>query len=252
MKCGNCKSDHDKVDEVRDCYAQSEHDEAEAKAEAEMERRVERFFEEGPHGPTPEDPRELEAQYMESLLRETATRLMEDEEAMAAQVLDKMTGAPGRDMASKAQIKYALDLLAGHVWPDVLTEHDLQNMERRQVSKLIGSLKNAPKKQGELNLDPEVGMYIERESQSIFRLYMGQRSGRVLAKRLMEHSDGYSYQYVGSAQTVMRRHELERMTLEEAKQFGRMSGMCVVCGRRLDVPESVEAGIGPVCSNKEW
>lgn len=244
MRCGNCKGDHEKVSEVRDCYAQSDHDEQQAKAEFEMERRAERFWEEGTEA--------QQLQYHGELEMERQALGGLDDDMLAGQLLDQMTGAPGRDMASTSQVNYAMDLLSDRVWPDTINRHDLENMERRQVSKLIDQLKLSPKKQGELNVDPEVGMYIERETDSIFRFYLGQRSGRILAKRLMGHNDGYGYQYVGAAQTAMRRHKLERMTLDEAKRFGRMTGSCIVCGRRLDVPESVEAGIGPKCATKEY
>lgn len=38
--------------------------------------------------------------------------------------------------------------------------------------------------------------------------------------------------------------------LQAAVRFGRMSGSCSCCGKRLDNPESVRLGIGPVCRKK--
>lgn len=32
--------------------------------------------------------------------------------------------------------------------------------------------------------------------------------------------------------------------------FGRLTGTCGVCGRRLDNPDSIKAGIGPICAGK--
>lgn len=40
------------------------------------------------------------------------------------------------------------------------------------------------------------------------------------------------------------------MTLEEAKDFGALYGVCCVCGRTLTNEESIEAGIGPVCGRR--
>jgi hypothetical protein len=34
------------------------------------------------------------------------------------------------------------------------------------------------------------------------------------------------------------------------KAYARMSGNCYVCGRTLTTPESIEAGIGPICAGK--
>lgn len=40
---------------------------------------------------------------------------------------------------------------------------------------------------------------------------------------------------------------------ESAIAYGRMSGCCAICNRRLDNPESIERGIGPVCAgNFGW
>lgn len=39
-------------------------------------------------------------------------------------------------------------------------------------------------------------------------------------------------------------------TLAEAQEHGRRTGRCLVCSRKLTHPESVAAGIGPVCAGK--
>jgi len=41
-----------------------------------------------------------------------------------------------------------------------------------------------------------------------------------------------------------------KMTAEDAKSFGILYGVCVVCGARLEDAESVAKGIGPVCLKK--
>jgi hypothetical protein len=264
---------------VRACYegdwaAQEDH--ANQQAELEAERRNERWFEER-GGSQPEDPREVEAQMMDDLRRETAAiqakerdedelvyrQKMERDEALAAgAILDSMTGSHGRDMASEKQVKYAMDLLAEREWPDTLNETDIRNMERRQVTKLITNLKDAPRRPVSSD-EPAVGMYKDQAGR-ILRVYLGQQSGRNLVKEVVEdgqYEDGitkYSYEYVGSARslvaglTPLGKVTLERMPLEEAKKWGKMTRSCVVCARRLDVPESVERGIGPVCASKEW
>jgi hypothetical protein len=57
---------------------------------------------------------------------------------------------------------------------------------------------------------------------------------------------GTSWDYVPGG---MRRN-LRPMTLEEAKQYGRRTGTCCICGAHLENPESVAAGIGPICATK--
>lgn len=41
-----------------------------------------------------------------------------------------------------------------------------------------------------------------------------------------------------------------RASLEQAKAFGRETGVCCVCGRTLTDPDSIAAGIGPVCATR--
>jgi hypothetical protein len=114
-----------------------------------------------------------------------------------------------------------------------------------------------------------VGMYVVEtddgiDPERIFRVYLGQQSGRNLVKRLAEsdrpHPEDASiklhdWEYVGAASGRKARTAMNgarKMTLAEAEEYGRMSGSCCACGRRLDVPESVERGIGPVCAKKDW
>lgn len=42
-----------------------------------------------------------------------------------------------------------------------------------------------------------------------------------------------------------------RLTLEQAKEYGRETGVCISCGAELTDPVSIEAGIGPTCA-KKW
>lgn len=46
--------------------------------------------------------------------------------------------------------------------------------------------------------------------------------------------------------------ESERMTLEEAKEYGKLTGSCCNCGRTLTDEDSIEAGIGPICAGKDY
>lgn len=281
IKCGSCGDKHATVADVKDCYAQAQHDEETAKAEQAAELAAERWHEE--RGGAVDDPRERELWAQEDLARETAaiqarereedvaayTQKMErDEELAAAQRLDRMTGSHGRDMASDKQVKYVMDLLSDHEWPDVLDEGDVRNMERRQVSKLIDQLKRSPKRTKTFRemAELEAGLYKLMDG-TIVRVYLGQKSGRMLAKQLVfvgtmgsseeDIAKGlpptweqWSYVYLGLASKHVA-GDYRKLSLEEAKEWGATTRSCCRCARRLDVPESVDAGIGPVCANKE-
>lgn len=101
----------------------------------------------------------------------------------------------------------------------------------------------------------EAGMY-RLENGDIVRVYFGQQSGVMLAKKLVnDHGDHWDWDYMGKASRFIEAGT-PKLSIEEAAKFGKMTGSCAVCARRLDVPESVERGIGPVCFGRmesdEW
>lgn len=71
-----------------------------------------------------------------------------------------------------------------------------------------------------------------------------QGSGRLYAKRLTEH--GFEYA-PGAIRDLRPEH---KMTLEQAKEYGRLYGTCCSCGRDLTDEESIANGIGPICAKK--
>lgn len=307
VKCGSCKGRHERALDVRDCYAMASQDAAEARAEAEMEKRSERWWEE--RGGAADDPRERELWAMEDLARETAEiqrREREDdlrayaskpdyqdrepdlmdalrdanravqygEEAEAEQaqrVLDGLVGASGRDMASPAQVRYVMDLLAGHVWPDDLSRSDVENMERRQVSKLIDAIKRAPIKanpaKAVLTADAwkhiPAGRYAlyspsheNGARQGYWKFFEvgkpteGTWAGRVFVSQLFGSPGDYRKEpRRGNAGRVI----LEAIGIDPEQamaDFGKQSGTCGKCRSPLTNEESLARGIGPVCLRK--
>lgn len=184
-----------------------------------------------------------------------------------------------RDGATDRQMDYLWDLLLAveKDWPADQKEH-VRNVlsdgiTKAQASQWIERLKTLrsqmPREerpqprninQEPNTTEPEAGMYRTPDG-TILRCYLGQKSGRMLVKRVvkdgefdMQHGQHaeYRYEYVGAANGKAARvmASATRMTLDEAKHWGKMTGHCCVCARRLDVPESVEAGIGPVCAGR--
>lgn len=110
MKCGNCKGSHATVADVKACYGQSAEDEANAKAEAEMESRMERFWEEGTEAQQTarfmenERERQMEFEFDAQIQQREAEqeerayrdKMARDEALEAGRVLDQMHGAAPR------------------------------------------------------------------------------------------------------------------------------------------------------------
>lgn len=74
-------------------------------------------------------------------------------------------------------------------------------------------------------------------------------SGNLYAKRLIviEHGKA-TWEYAPGLVTQLT--EAERLTFEQAVEFGRLYGVCGVCGRTLTDETSIEDGIGPICSGR--
>ncbi len=114
------------------------------------------------------------------------------------------------------------------------------------TSGLIDALFAAPK----VEVAPvaiEAGVYTD--GTTTFRVYLGQNSGRMLAAKVVEHDGHAEFEYAGQADRFIT-SAFCKLTIEEAARFGKATGTCIVCARRLDVPESVDRGIGPVCYAK--
>lgn len=121
-------------------------------------------------------------------------------------------------------------------------------LTRERASEIISLLSKLPKKS---EAAAESGVYVI-DGEYHVRVYLGQQSGKMLAKRIVIGPDNeVSYDYVGAASSVFRSaYSVERLSLEEVGRLGIATGQCLVCGRRLDDPESVDRGIGPVCAEK--
>lgn len=115
-----------------------------------------------------------------------------------------------------------------------------------------------PKPAPERRPDPPEGFH--RVDGVIYKVQKNRAGSHLYAKRLEHPSFGVNYQtgevsgdwsfeYVGrqpfrslSAETLL--------TLEQAKEFGHLYGVCGCCGARLTDEHSIDAGIGPVCAKR--
>jgi hypothetical protein len=108
------------------------------------------------------------------------------------------------------------------------------------ASEAITSLLQIPKANA---AEVEAGVYVLSNG-NLARVYFGQQSGSMLLKEVI---DG-DLVYRGKAERFLAGSR--KATIEEVGNWGRATGTCLVCSRRLDDPESVDRGIGPVCYAK--
>lgn len=134
-----------------------------------------------------------------------------------------------------------------------------EDLGRRDVSSLIDSLKSAAdagrsaerQQKNERRVVQEAvaaasgldaGMYSRNGTP--FRVYPARNGGHLLAQSMI---DG-KWVYMGAASRFVTADM--KMSLEEAREYGLQTGVCICCARVLTDPESVERGIGPVCLRK--
>lgn len=95
----------------------------------------------------------------------------------------------------------------------------------------------------------DIGVY--RRDGDVYRVVTSKGSGRNYAMRLVitntrSGDPRGSWQY--APVVVYELTPEQRLTVEDAVQAGRMTGVCVICGATLADPESIERGMGPVCA----
>lgn len=86
------------------------------------------------------------------------------------------------------------------------------------------------------------GMWTEVEGDRIFKIIDGEngRYATELVNGKFEYERGL----------ICKLPKVRPMTIDEAKHYGKVTGTCCVCARKLRNPVSIEAGIGPKCAQR--
>lgn len=134
-------------------------------------------------------------------------------------------------------------------------------LTRNAASKVIDGLFELPKKphQPRLNVELEDGMY--KKGDAIYKVqHAVHGSGRQYAKKLCYFDsegyeakaagDGGGWKFIYQQGAVNTLSPEDRMTLDEAREFGSIYGVCCACGATLTDEDSIAAGIGPICATK--
>lgn len=187
---------------------------------------------------------------------------------LASSALGFVASLPVKDDAPQALVRGASDKQVGLI-QRLAAEKDLANvswdgetdgLSPQDASALIDRLFAAPKRPVEVKPEEEAlesGIY-RTEDGTIFKVYLSQGKTHLLAKRLEFDTDEEtgkavdpSWTYAGAAARFVKISQ--RMSLEEAKAFGQIYGVCCKCGAMLTDEDSIANGIGPVCGrSKGW
>lgn len=151
--------------------------------------------------------------------------------------------------ASEKQITFLIKLLAERIEDPAAALAAITWVQEHKLSKATASAKiseylNKPKVREAFSSTPELpeGMY--RCDDVIYKVYRT-RENHLAVKELVEGV----FEYRGRKPLHFLRDE-HRMTLDEAKEYGRITGTCCQCGRKLTDETSIAEGIGPVCAGK--
>ena len=98
----------------------------------------------------------------------------------------------------------------------------------------------------------EDGMYRNPETGEIAKVQVAHHgSGNLYAKRLVVDPNPYAgASFVYESGLINRLRPEWKMTLDEAKEFGKLYGICCQCAAILTDEKSIAAGIGPICAGK--
>lgn len=157
------------------------------------------------------------------------------------------------DLATEAQVR----LLQALVGPQTDLPADLT---RTDASKLIDGLKAAGRTPQEVRTsgpDLEDGMY-RLATGEVYKVQTAVHgSGRQYAKKLVALDEPRelkrgtrTHEFAYEAGAIRKLTAADRMTLEQAAEFGALYGTCACCGLTLTDEKSIAAGIGPKCAEK--
>lgn len=155
--------------------------------------------------------------------------------------------------ASEKQIAFFERLYAERDF-DTQAIHDVRNrlqsgesIPMRYLSQCIDIMTGYPRKAVTHEDGQAVGEGYYLQEDTVYKVVASKSTGNLYAKALhsTEHGSA-SWDYAPGAMKHLR--AAHRLTLDQAREMGTRLGACVICGKALTDPDSVERGIGPVCA----
>jgi hypothetical protein len=151
--------------------------------------------------------------------------------------------------ATDKQIAFLVKLLAEKIEDPAKSLAAITWVQEHKLSKATASAKideymKMPSVRKAFSATPELDEGMYRMNGDIYKVYTT-REGHLATKVLTE--DGFEYMGRKPLHMLTAEH---RMTLDEAKEYGKLTSTCCQCGRKLTDETSIAEGIGPRCSGK--
>lgn len=156
--------------------------------------------------------------------------------------------------ATENQITLLIKLLAEKIEDPAEALDAIKWVNEHKLSKATASAKISkymamPSVRKAFSSTPELDEGMYRVGEDIFKVYYtrgnAERAPQLVTKQLIE---GH-FEYKGKKPLSFIKAE-HRMTLDEAKEYGKVTGTCCVCAAKLTNEKSIAAGIGPVCGGR--
>lgn len=153
-------------------------------------------------------------------------------------------------VATEKQVDLITKLTSEKDWTNAPVAAPIQEMlagvelSRKEASAIIDMMFKLPSTKKFVKVTD--GFYILNDT--IYKVQTSPTTGNTYAKKLV--TDIISTEFVYAPGMVTKLAKAEKLTLELAKKYGKLYGMCVICGRTLTNEQSIADGIGPICGNK--
>lgn len=199
---------------------------------------------------------EKQVNYLRSLCTRTGEPMpaLPIAKAEASRLIDRLVSLPskpGTTGASEKQANFIRTLWAQKHMPGDVEAIIGVLRNPGEASKMIDALKatedQAPSvERPQAQADLEDAIYlIDGEVRKVYHTVHG--SGQQVAK--VWDTDSLRFEYAGK-RGLRGLTPAHKMTLEQAREFGHVYGVCCNCGATLTDERSIEAGIGPVCAGQ--
>lgn len=132
-------------------------------------------------------------------------------------------------------------------WLKDLLVNQPEKITKTIASEVINTLKALPYKTSlstSMKTGPAAAGYYILDGK-IYKVQVSPNSGHAYAK-VFSSDTGWTY----ITGMVYKLNNASPLTLEQAKEYGKLYGQCIVCARTLTDEESIAAGIGPICAGK--